>query len=93
MDSEDCRFKAYISDLSGQDIQSHRNSDDGIISAVWGWLSHRTIRKMPHGSVISNRYQPFLEILPELCAKMEWTLDELQFLEFTGLAKEWLNLE
>jgi len=93
LDSEDFRFKAYISDLSGQDIQAHGNNVEGIISAIRAWLSHRTTRKMPHGSVIFNRYRRFLEILPELCIKMDWTVDELQFLEFTGLAKEWLNLE
>ena len=94
LDKEDFRFKTFISDFGGQDIRTHSDSPEKMISSVRDWLSQRVPRRnLPHGSHIFSRYRNFQNVLPEMCANLKWTVDELQFTEFTLLSSNWLNLQ
>jgi hypothetical protein len=93
LDKEAFRYQAYISDLGGQDIQRHNDTVEGMITSVRHWLGHRTKRKLPGGTYILGQYQQFLEVLPEMCAELKQTTEELTFLDYTSLVSNWINIK
>jgi hypothetical protein len=90
IESDQFRFKQFISDLSGQDIREHKNDPKKIIRVVRDWLSKRTEETIPSGSIIFDEFQEFNSKLPELCQASNWLIDELTFLEYTSLVVSWL---
>ncbi len=94
LDTEPYRYQQFISDLSGQDIQSHKNSGEQIIKLVRNWLRTTSRRKtIPSGNIISKRYQEFLKDLPEMAQECKLTVDELIFNDYTEMVSEWLKKE
>lgn len=93
IESEKFRFKQFISDLSGQDIKDHKDSDEGAIKIIRNWLSRKTTEKIPSASIIISDYKKFLEDLPDLCEENMWTIEELTFDEYSTLVTSWLTFE
>ncbi len=92
LDSEPFRFKQFISDLGGQDIKSHENSIEKIIGCVRDWLASKSRKKsIPHASNLFVKYQQFLIDLPQMCQNLDWTVNELTFLERSSLISSWLK--
>lgn len=92
VDREPHRYQAFLSDIAGQDIRSHGDSADTLITVVRNWLSTATKRKtIPGAAVIRQRYADFTAQLPELCAGLQLQPDELLFNEFTLIAASWLS--
>jgi hypothetical protein len=56
-----------------------------MITSVRHWLGHKTKRKLPGGTYILGQYHQFLEVLPEMCAELKQTTEELTFLDYTSL--------
>lgn len=93
IESEKFRFKQFISDLSGQDIRNHNNTEEGVIKIIRNWLASKTNQTIPSASIIINDYQRFLSDLPDLCKDNQWIIDELTFDEYSTLVTSWLTLE
>jgi len=93
IESEKFRFKKFISDLSGQDINAHKDSPDEAIRIIRNWLSKKTSEIIPSASVIIRNCKRFLEDLPFLCEEIKWVKEELLFEEYSGLVTNWLTLE
>lgn len=91
LEKERYRFQQFISDLSGQDIQSHNNNYPEAIKVVRNWLSTLTNEIVPSPSIIIKEYEDFLENLPALCEENQWQPSELTFQEFLGLVITWLS--
>ena len=91
LEKERYRFQQFISDLSGQDIQSHNNSYQEAIKVVRNWLSTLTSEIVPSPTIIINDYENFLENVPALCEENQWLPTELTFQEFLGLVITWLS--
>ncbi|MCY7351352.1 MAG: hypothetical protein LH606_11910 [Cytophagaceae bacterium] len=91
LESEEFRFRQFISDLSGQDIKSHNGDERQLITCVRDWLSRKTRKRIPHASRVAEKYGRFNDDLPQLCELDEWTVSELTFLEYCGLASAWLR--
>lgn len=92
IESEQFRFKQFISDLSGQDIQSHEGDPLKAIKCIRNWLSNKTADTVPSPSILIDEYNEFVEILPELCAENKWLVQELTFNEYSALVTNWLAL-
>jgi hypothetical protein len=86
------RFQKFISDLSGQDIRSHENKWEKIISEIRDWLSTKTKENIPSKTFIVEEYNQFLNELPNLCKESQWLENELTFNEYTTLVISWLRL-
>src|SRR6266404_6794584 len=72
LDSMPYRYQQFISDIAGQDIQVHNNSDKEAISVVRNWLrsaSRSTV--LPGGMEIYRRFQLFEQELPALCGELK----------------------
>lgn len=92
LDREPYRYQSFISDIAGQDIQSHDNSDLGAINVVRNWLRDVSGRSaIPGGKEIQKRYGLFKSELPILCDKLKLGVDEMIFNDYTHLVYEWLK--
>jgi hypothetical protein len=70
LDSERHRYDVTTSDLSGQDIEAHQNSEAGIIARVRDWLNagRQGERPLPGSETIQARYAAYLEVAPAIIA-------------------------
>ena len=60
LDREPYRYQQFISDIAGQDIQTHNNTPEQTVRVVRNWLRTASKREMiPDGSIIWQRYKDF----------------------------------
>ncbi|MBT2748281.1 MULTISPECIES: hypothetical protein [unclassified Lysobacter] len=92
LDRERFRYQQFLSDIAGQDIQSHAGTPDGLIAQVRNWLSNATDRTtIPSAAHIQGRYGEFKVALPELCQRLRLDEGELLFNEYAAIAAKWLQ--
>jgi hypothetical protein len=86
------RYQSFISDIAGQDIQSHKNDDSEAIKVIRNWLRSVSGRvTIPGGKEILRRYHNFKMELPTLCKKMKLAIDEMIFNDYTHIVFQWLK--
>lgn len=92
LDTERFRYHKFISDIAGQDIQSHHGTPRDAIMVVRNWLRTSTkIERIPDGTEIYRRYELFMQALPDLCRKVSLRGDELTYADFVTLVSVWLQ--
>ena len=94
MDVEAYRYQKFISDIAGQDIQSHKCEAKHVIDIVRNWLRLELdprVIKVPGGSKIFQRYQEFQNALPALCDRLAWDPKQLPFADFSFAVATWIN--
>jgi hypothetical protein len=92
LDKAQYRYQKFISDIAGQDIQCHKNSQKQVIKIVRAWLSNASKRKtIPGGREIYRRYEKFRKDLPNMCQDSRIEQDELTFNEYTNFVSDWLR--
>lgn len=92
IESDQFRFKEFISDISGQDIKAHNDEPEKVIKCVRDWLSKRTNEIIPSASLITQEFKNFESQLPDLCSSVKWVESELTFQEYSSLVTTWLTL-
>ncbi|MFN0036150.1 MAG: hypothetical protein ACKVUS_13895 [Saprospiraceae bacterium] len=90
LESEEYRFKKFISDLSGQDIQSHKDNPEAAIKVVRDWLSNKSEAKIPSASKVWSEFQEFTLQLPAVCEEIELIPKELTFEELSSITTTWM---
>lgn len=94
LDKEQHRYKQFISDISGQDIEAYENSSRKAILKVRDWLCTVSQKKgIPSGSVIWEDYKLFKSELPSMCARVKLRKSELIFNDYILLVQEWLKIQ
>jgi hypothetical protein len=92
LDKAPYRYHSFISDIAGQDIQSHSNKASEAIRVVREWLNNASKGIiLPGGKKILERYRKFTSKLPALCEKVGLTSDEIIFNDYTAIIYEWLK--
>ncbi|NIM13408.1 MAG: hypothetical protein GTO45_14935 [Candidatus Aminicenantes bacterium] len=92
LDKAPYRYHSFISDIAGQDIQSHSNKVTEAIRVVREWLNNASKGIiLPGGKKILERYRNFTSKLPALCEKVGLTSDEIIFNDYTAIIYEWLK--
>jgi hypothetical protein len=92
LDKTTYRYQSFISDIAGQDIQSHKNDDSEAIKVVRNWLRSVSGRvTIPGGKEILRRYRLFKMELSTLCEKMKLAVDEMIFNDYTHIVFQWLK--
>lgn len=92
LDKVPFRYHSFISDIAGQDIQSHNNEVSETIRIVREWLNNASKGViLPGGKKILERYHKFTSKLPILCGKVGLTIDEMIFNDYTAVISEWLK--
>ncbi|MGB6231322.1 MAG: hypothetical protein WBF53_14490 [Litorimonas sp.] len=95
-DQERFRYQKSLSDISGQDIQSHNGEIAKIIKCTRDWLdSHRDKRKprLPGARHISKSYEAYKAVLPAICDENKLHHSELSYNDMWEMMTEWLVAE
>lgn len=92
LDKEQYRYQAFISDIAGNDIRSHQNSVENVITHVRNWLNDASGRKtIPGGKKILKRYKDFQCDLPKIANAADLELDEMTYNDYSNFVSEWLK--
>ncbi|HLP48700.1 MAG TPA: hypothetical protein VK469_22350 [Candidatus Kapabacteria bacterium] len=92
LDKERHRYQQFISDIAGQDIQSHQNDVREVIKVIRNWLQNISRHTLiPGGSEILRRYQLLKFDLPLLCEKLKLVADDLIFNDYINIISIWLK--
>jgi len=94
LDRERYRYRDFISDIAGQDIDAHRDDQGEIIKAVRNWLRLEVDPELvitPSGRVIYQRFLRFQATLPSICLKLAWDIDDLPFSDFSWAVADWIT--
>ena len=93
MDVDRYRYRTFISDIAGFDIEEHNGSVAKVITVIRNWLRHANAIKFepPGGATIHTRYQAFQLDLPKTCNDMDWDIDNLTFADFSWAAYDWIK--
>ncbi|MCI0524084.1 MAG: hypothetical protein L0Y75_02380 [Acidobacteria bacterium] len=92
LDAENYRYRKFISDISGQDIQAHSNDPLILIRVIRDWLSHQSGgRRIAGGAYFANRFRKFEATLPKLYAKLKWDANRFNYGDYTNLVQTWLQ--
>lgn len=94
LDVERYRYRSFISDIAGLDIEEHNGSVASVITVVRNWLRHSSDTfsvTAPSGSAIYGRHQAFQRALPKMCKRFNWDVNNLPFADFSWAAYDWLK--
>jgi hypothetical protein len=94
LDVDRYRYRTFISDIAGFDIEEHNGSIGNAMTVVRNWLRHTADEfafKAPSGATIYARYQAFQLDLPGTCYDMNWDVDNLPFADFSWAAYDWIK--
>jgi hypothetical protein len=92
LDSEQYRYQAFISDIAGHDIRSHKNSPHQAITHVRNWLSNASGRdSLPGGLAIIERYRAFRNALGKMCGELDLDKDDVTYNDYSNLVTAWLT--
>ena len=92
LDRRPFRYRAFLSDIAGQDIHTYRGTPRAVIVAVRNWLCGASgHRGLPGGSEVHARYRRFRRHLPRICEELRREPEELTFADFSEIAEIWLR--
>jgi hypothetical protein len=92
LDRDQYRYRAFISDISGQDIRAHAGEPERAIREVRDWLRVASNRaRLPGGAEVIRHYQTFRSALPGLCEALALELDRLTFTDLSKVISDWLE--
>jgi len=85
MDVERFRYQKFISDIAGQDIYAHSGKQAQVIDVVREWLRPELDPRtaiIPGGERVSHRFRAFKKDLPSICARLQWNVRQLGFVDY-----------
>jgi len=91
LDVEKFRYQKYVSDISGQDIQSHSGKPLNAVIAVRHWLRTASGVSLQGGAAVFDRYRRFRRNLPAICRTLKLDADELAFADLSFTIATWLR--
>jgi hypothetical protein len=92
VDRHPYRYRAALSDISGQDIASHNGVARHAIRVVRDWLdtNRRNRRSLPGGNHIYNRYLQFSRQLPGASRADNLDVGDLTYADLCRAISAWL---
>jgi len=96
LDSQSYRYQASLSDIAGQDIQSHTNDPTKVIDKIRTWLRTNSGRtNIPGGKAINQHYVLFQKELPAMLKRAGITQTEIEtpeyYPDYIAFIVEWLK--
>ena len=96
LDTQKYRYKAFVSDLGGQDLEAHSDSAATAIRVVRNWLSsqHDLTGTIAGAAHMIRRYEKFQAELPALCEGLKLEIaDTANWNDLRVLLRKWLIAE
>jgi len=93
LDKSGYRYRAALSDVSGQDIEFHNRVPGTAIRRVRDWLnsSRGGPDSLPGGDFVSNRYSEFSRQLPSASRRLRLNPRELTYADICRAIEAWLK--
>lgn len=85
------RYQAFISDIAGQDVHSHKGDVVSLIVQIAGWLRDEARdASVPGGNAIAVEFRRFQADLPNIAKSKRLEREELTFKDLIGIAAFWI---
>jgi hypothetical protein len=91
MDEKKLRYRQFISDIAGQEIYAHGNSEENVINIVREWLSVHQLSVISQSDRMFQRYRAFQQTLPAILKNYGWTRNPIPFKVYSYVAARWLD--
>jgi hypothetical protein len=94
LDTEQYRYQAFLSDISGQDIRAHGNEPKVAVAAIRDWLSasrSRSAQPLPGGAAIMSHFRDFQKALPAILSSVPIKKSELSFIDLARFMGEFVQ--
>lgn len=93
LDKRKYRYRASLSDISGQDISVHKGIAKTAISQVRDWLNTgpHAGKSLPGGDYISKQYSEFSRQLPAASKKLKLNAKNLTYPDICRAIEAWLK--
>ena len=94
LDAERHRYDRALSDISGQDVESHDNDPDQAIRCVRNWLSEHRRRNeppLPGAAAMQADYRVFQAEVRALLAPRRIDPDDLTHSDFLFAVRDWIE--
>jgi len=93
LDREQYRYQKFMSDIAGQDIESHDNDIDMLIAKVRSFLNN-TVKgtPLPSGAAVRADYDAFNEALPTICERLQIDPATLGYRDFAWIAADYVSV-
>lgn len=97
LDTEQYRYRNFLSDLSGRDPLAHNNKPEEVLQHVNTWLGQKRIEKSKDkgdyvgSKSINDFFKEFNEDFPELCQQTNADINNLTHHELIYLTSKWLE--
>ena len=88
-------YQKVISDIAGQDIESHNDNPEELIRKVRNWFAAVLNSHQPSPTLIWDSYNDFLDRMSEQLKAEAFSKDDIESLpvsNFVILAKQWIGL-
>ncbi len=93
LDREPYRYRAFLSDIAGQDIHAHAGEPGKLVREVRNFLAANADgRIVPSAQIIRDDFLALERRKPEICAALELDPTDLTFGDYTTLVEQYLNL-
>ena len=94
LDRESFRYRAFLSDISGQDVHAHNGDTNLLIERVATWLRDEVQDPdVPGGRAIAAEFARFRADVPAICAVKRLEPDEITFKDFRAMAATWIEAD
>lgn len=94
LDRDAYRYRASISDISGQDIHAHEGKPEKAVVEVRNWLATVSRHKnLPGGAELADRYRRFGKDMPALCKEFKLKPKDLIFIDRCNIIRVWLRAD
>jgi hypothetical protein len=91
LDSMPFRYQRTLSDISGQDIQAHKDDYREVIVLVRNWLAQFNKGVLLPGDLpISQNFDRFIQAFPRICRRAGVTSNRLPFNDFVNIVEIWI---
>lgn len=93
LESEQHRYKEYLSDISGNDIENHSNNPEKIMKSIRDWFRKKD-KNVPKHIIIWKAYLDFTTNYDEILKQDKLDPDDINSIPFTeiiDLMKEWIG--
>jgi len=93
VDSEKFRYPKFISDISGQDIEEHKNDSIILIKVIRNWIKSQINYSIPGAKEIQKQYKKFEDLKPTLMADMKLDLEDVTHSDYLEMLRIWQQLD
>jgi len=91
-DREKYRYQKFISDIAGQDIQSHEGLVESLIEKLATWLRQQTRdKRIPGGTELAREFARFNQLLPAFLTAEKLSRQEMSFGDYCHLVTQYLD--